>query len=160
MRCFAARECGPHFSFVLPKEKSPPQRWKRKALKRINLTPLCQVDRNTGVVVAGAVQICRPVPGAPCPCATEVVLPRIWRCGCGFRGGHRMDQLLFPLPLPAPREGNPGPACLRGVCRRHFLWASAKGRGRSPSPLSRRRRKAALFQVVLVCTQRPLGHEG
>ena len=54
-----------------------------------------------------------------------------------FRGGHRMDQLLFPLPLPAPREGNPGPACLRGVCRRHFLWASAKGRGRSPSSLCR-----------------------
>ena len=26
------RGCGPHFSFVLPKEKSPPQRWKRKAL--------------------------------------------------------------------------------------------------------------------------------
>ena len=25
-------EYGPHFSFVLPKEKSPPQRWKRKAL--------------------------------------------------------------------------------------------------------------------------------
>ena len=24
--------CGPHFSFVLSKEKSPPQRWKRKAL--------------------------------------------------------------------------------------------------------------------------------
>ena len=39
--------------------------------------------------------------------------------------------------VPKPREGNPGPACLRGVCRRHFLWASAKGRGRSPFPLSR-----------------------
>ena len=26
------RECGPHFSFALPKEKPPPQRWKRKAL--------------------------------------------------------------------------------------------------------------------------------
>ncbi len=26
------RGYGPHFSFVLPKEKSPPQRWKRKAL--------------------------------------------------------------------------------------------------------------------------------
>ena len=100
MRCFAARECGPHFSFVLPKEKSPPQRWKRKALKRINLTPLCQVDRNTGVVVAGAVQICRPVPGAPCPCATEVVLPRIRECVKSFGGGRRMELLLFPLPLP------------------------------------------------------------
>ena len=39
--------------------------------------------------------------------------------------------------VPKPREGNPGPACLRGVCRRHFLWASAKGRGRSPSSLCR-----------------------
>ena len=25
--------CGPHFSFVLSKEKSPPQRWKRKPLR-------------------------------------------------------------------------------------------------------------------------------
>ena len=35
--------------------------------------------------------------------------------------------------VPKPREGNPGPACLRGVCRRHFLWASAKGGAAAPS---------------------------
>ena len=42
-----------------------------------------------------------------------------------------------PLRYALPglfREGNPGPACIRGVCRRHFLWASAKGRGLSPLP--------------------------
>ena len=68
------------------------------------------------------------------------MLSRIWGLGCGFRGGRRIWPLLaprVPLRYALPglfREGNPGPACIRGVCRRHFLWASAKGRGLSPLP--------------------------
>ena len=43
---YAAPDCGPHFSFVLSKEKSPPQRWKRKALS----TKL-DIERNERVLV-------------------------------------------------------------------------------------------------------------
>ena len=50
-------------------------RGKKKALGRINLTPLCQVDRNTGVAVAGAVPTCGLVPGAPHPGKTEKCFP-------------------------------------------------------------------------------------
>ena len=39
--------CGPHFSFALSKEKSPPQRWKRKPLRN-ELAPMGQLTQNEG----------------------------------------------------------------------------------------------------------------
>ena len=49
--------CGPHFSFVLSKEKSPPQRWKRKPLRN-ELAPMGQLTQNGGLAVTN----CRPNP--------------------------------------------------------------------------------------------------
>ena len=40
--------CGPHFSFVLPKEKSPPRRWKRKALWCPNPALWAGLDKDGG----------------------------------------------------------------------------------------------------------------
>ena len=127
----------PPLFFRLAERKVAAAAVEKKGVWAVNLTHLCQVDRKTGVVVVGAVQTCKPVPGALYPWGTEMVLSRIWGHGTAFGGGHRMA----PAPLFAARcpsgVGNPGPACLRGVCRRHFLWASAKGRGHGPSPLCR-----------------------
>ena len=85
---------------------------------RLNLTPLCQVDRNTGVVVAGAVQTCRPVPGALYPGETENCFPASDGVGAAFGVVTEWNCFSFRC-RSLPREGNP------------------KGRGRSPAPLCR-----------------------
>ncbi len=129
-------------------------RWKKKALGRINLTQMCQVDRKTGVVVAGAVQTCSPVPGALSPGKTEKYFPAfgVW------------ERLSGWPPQPSPgweiqRGGAAAlPLCVVRGCGGeietppHF-WRGFKGevslRQRhlplSPSPLERGR----LFHAMM-----------
>ena len=143
---FAGRGYTPHFLFETSKRKCAVHGGKEKMLGGSTWHPCVKLIRNTGVVVAGAVQTCRPVPGALYPFGTEMVLPRIWgfRLAFGVLDARsvplaprlsppksrrfaavgsdtrlRAQPLRYALPLPCPRGGNP------------------KGRGRSPSPLCR-----------------------
>ena len=88
----------PHFSFVVPKEKRAVHGPKRKALARSGAVAL----RATGG--GGSVQA--PIwPGlrARYTLLRFLQLPsRGGSCG-GRRGGHRMELLLFSLPLAVPR---------------------------------------------------------
>ena len=59
-------------------------RWKKKALGRLNPTRMCRVDRNTRVVVTGAVQTCRLVPVASHSDLTRAVSRRKWCCRFAF----------------------------------------------------------------------------
>ena len=54
----------------------------------------------TGVVMAGPTSFDSLLPGAPNISGTEIPRRRKSELQTCFRGGHRMDQLLFPLPLP------------------------------------------------------------
>ena len=93
-----AGQCTPRFSFVVPKEKRAVHGPKRKALARSGAVAL----RATGG--GGSVQA--PIwPGlrARYTLLRFLQLPsRGGSCG-GRRGGHRMELLLFSLPLAAPR---------------------------------------------------------
>ena len=51
---FAGRGCTPHFLFETSKRKCAVHGGKEKMFGRLNLTQPCQVDRKTGVSVAGA----------------------------------------------------------------------------------------------------------
>ena len=97
-RGLVQRGCTPHFSFVLPKEKRAVHGPKRKALARSGAVAL----RATGG--GGSVQA--PIwPGlrARYTLLRFLQLPsRGGSCG-GRRGGHRMELLLFSLPLAVPR---------------------------------------------------------
>ena len=91
---FAARGMRPPFSLVLPK-KTGRARSKRK-------TPLCPnpslrsgLDR-TGVERDGAPKIDSLLPGALESWGTEMVLPRIWGRGCGFRGYSMKGMSFWP----------------------------------------------------------------
>ena len=91
---FAARGMRPPFSLVLP-NKTGRARSKRK-------TPLCPnpslrsgLDR-TGVERDGAPKIDSLLPGALESWGTEMVLPRIWGLGCGFRGSRRIWHAAGP----------------------------------------------------------------
>ena len=65
----------PHFLWVLPKENGRARSKERRF--RAKPAPLAPFCAKRGVVVAGAVQTCRPVPGALYPLGTEMVLRRI-----------------------------------------------------------------------------------
>ena len=65
----------PHFLWVLPKENGRARSKERRF--RAKSAPLAPFCAKRGVVVAGAVQTCRPVPGALYPLGTEMVLRRI-----------------------------------------------------------------------------------
>ena len=91
---FAARGMRPPFSLVLPK-KTGRARSKRK-------TPLCPnpslrsgLDR-TGVERDGAPKIDSLLPGALESWGTEMVLPRIWGRGSGFRGWSMKGLFFWP----------------------------------------------------------------
>ena len=109
--------CGPHFSFVLPKEKSPPQRWKRKTLGRINLTQRCQVDRK----YEGRRDRCGADLQARTGCAQhrrnrDSPPPHLWAPTC-FRGGQRKVCPLSPArsaSLRATAPLSPGWGIQRG----------------------------------------------
>ena len=73
----------------LDKEKSPPQRWKRNRFVSKS-RPFGQVWTSTGVVRERAAETWGLVPGARYPWGTEIVLPRIWGIGSGFRDGYRI----------------------------------------------------------------------
>ena len=67
--------------------------------------------RNTGVVVVGAVQTCRPVPGALSSWGTEMVFPRIWEYRLAF--GVVIEWTSFSFRCRSPSGGevqNRGPA--------------------------------------------------
>ena len=65
-------------------------------------------------VVAGAVQTCGPVPGAPYIGGTGIERRRKLRLPTCFRGGYRMALRRFPLPLNGAcrRGGYHPPACI------------------------------------------------
>ena len=65
----------PHFLWVLPKENGRARSKERRF--RAKSAPLAPFCAKRGGVVAGAVQTCRPVPGALYPLGTEMVLRRI-----------------------------------------------------------------------------------
>ena len=113
--------CGPHFSFVLPKEKSPPQRWKRKTLGRINLTQRCQVDRK----YEGRRGRCGANLPARTGCAPhrwnkDSPPPHLWAPTC-FRGGQRKVCPLSPA-RSASLRATPSPG------------GESKGEGPQPRP--------------------------
>ena len=92
--------CTPHFLFETSKRKCAVHGGKEKMFGRINLTPLCQVDRKYGsrrgrcprhLIVSYRMRFILVKQRTAFP---HLDVRHI------FRGGHRMDQLLFPLPLP------------------------------------------------------------
>ena len=125
--------CTPHFLFETSKRKCAVHGGKEKMFVRLNLTPLCQVDRKTGVAVAGAVQICRFVPGALYPWGTEKCSAASVGMGASFavylRERRTLGFALVRLVL-SPRTAVMHPP-------RSFGVGNPKGRGRSPSPLCR-----------------------
>ena len=108
--------CGPHFSFVLSKEKSPPQRWKRKPLRN-ELAPHGPTHPKRGarrhelLCISGAL-----LPAAPMQIPRITASPHLvaWHSsGCK----EDTPLLLFPLPLSIlwgwfPKAGAEAP----GLC--------------------------------------------
>ena len=136
---FAARGMRPPFSLVLPK-KTGRARSKRK-------TPLCPnpslrsgLDR-TGVERDGAPKIDSLLPGALESWGTEMVLPRIWGRGSGFRGGHRKDLTSCPARSASLRttRGGSGKADSRSAERQRMEEAGQIG----PAPSDARRQSVA-----------------
>ena len=91
--------CGPHFSFVLSKEKSPPQRWKRKPLRN-ELAPHGPTHPKRG---AGRHKLPTKsrslLPAAPIGTPRRTASPHLvaWHSS-GLQTG--LDQFLFPrFPL-------------------------------------------------------------
>ena len=136
---FAGRGYTPHFLFETSKRKCAVHGGKEKMLGGSTWHPCVKLIRNTGVVVAGAVQTCRPVPGALYPFGTEMVLPRIW----GFRLAFGvLDARSVPL---APRLSPPksrrfaavgSDTRLRAQPLRYALpHRGGKSKGEGPQPL-------------------------
>ena len=130
---FAGQGCTPHFLFETSKRKCAVHGGKEKMFGRLNLTPLCQVDRKYG----GRRGWCGAVLQACTGCAilwqNRELLPRI--CGCRlafvvYLGERRtLGFALVRLILP------PSAAVMHLLCS--FGVGNPKGRGRSPSPLCR-----------------------
>ena len=111
--------CTPH-SFSSCRKRMRRARWKKKALGRINLTHLCQVDRKTGVVVAGAAQTCGLVPSALYPCETEICFPAFGNAG--LLSGWLTKGLSF------------WPRAFRFATRCRSLSPGGESKGEGPQP--------------------------
>ena len=115
---FAGRGCAPHFLCLRQRKRAAPgpkeKRW------RPEFSPCGENSAEDGGLRSRCGGEREFVPDALWSRRTGIMPSRIrWR-GCRFRGGHRIELLLFPLPLlPLSGERNP------------------KGRGRSPFPLCR-----------------------
>ena len=94
----------PPFFFVLPK-KNAPCTVEEKGAFASKSCPCGQVWTSTGVGRDSSEETWGLMPGAPYPCGTKRVLPRIWGLGSGFRGGQRCIIVLFSLSLPVLDPG-------------------------------------------------------
>ena len=103
----AVRGCTPHFLWLRQRKRAV--HGPKEKRFRIQILPVGQIWTNTGVSAAGAVRTCNLVPGAPDIGETGAACRRMLRLPACFRGGHRIDQFLFPLPLLLHRGSPQGP---------------------------------------------------
>lgn len=97
---FTGQGCTPHFLFETSKRKCAVHGGKEKMFGRLNLTHLCQVDRKYGSRRGRCGADLQTRTGCAILLGNrDGVSPHLGVPPC-FRGGHRMDQFLFPLPLP------------------------------------------------------------
>ena len=147
--------CGPHFSFVLPKEKSPPRRWKRKALWCPNPALWAGLDKDGGRA-------------RRCPRKLRVsyrvrlglgeqrgCFPAFGELGGAFGVVDGFDQLLFPrVPLRYALPGGSGKAGSRSAERQRRVGESQIGFAARRTEAVRRGLCACKFQQSRARAQR------